>query len=38
VLPVQINLQTCRVAHQDALSAIEYKYIVMDGIDYVSEN
>jgi hypothetical protein len=38
VLPVEINLQTWRVTHQDALWAMEYKDIMMYDIDDVSKS
>jgi hypothetical protein len=31
-LPMEINLQTCRVAKQDALSVVEYNELMMDRI------
>jgi hypothetical protein len=33
VLPVEINLQICRVAKQETLSAVEYHELMMDMID-----
>jgi hypothetical protein len=38
VLPVEINLHAYRIMHEDALSAIEYKDITMDGIDELPES
>jgi hypothetical protein len=36
VLPVEVNLQGCRVEVQDALSAKEYHELMMDRIDEVT--
>jgi hypothetical protein len=36
VLPVEVNLQGCRVEAQDALSAKEYHELMMDRIDEVT--
>jgi hypothetical protein len=38
VLPVELNLQTCRVMHQDRLSGEEYNNMMMDNIDDLSES
>jgi hypothetical protein len=38
VLPVKINLQTCRVTEQEAMSAMEYIEVMIDQIDNVPEN
>jgi hypothetical protein len=38
VLAIDINLQTCRVAKQEALSAEEYTKAMMDRIDSVPES
>jgi hypothetical protein len=38
VLPVEINLQTCRVARQGVLSAEEYTEAMMDRIDSIPES
>jgi hypothetical protein len=38
VLPVEINLQTGRVAYQDALSVVDYKDTMMDEIYDVAES
>jgi hypothetical protein len=38
MLPVEINLQLCRVKYQDDLSAKEYHDAMMDGIDEVHES
>jgi hypothetical protein len=38
VLPVEINLQSCRVAKQGTLSAADYIEAMMDKIDNVSES
>jgi hypothetical protein len=35
---VEVNLQACRVASQDSLSAIEYNYLMMDRLDEVPES
>jgi hypothetical protein len=37
VLPVEINLQTCRVTKEDTLSAKEYTEGMMDRIDELLE-
>jgi hypothetical protein len=37
VMPVEVNLQTCRVAKQEALSAGEYAEAMMDRIDEAPE-
>jgi hypothetical protein len=37
VLPVEINLQTFRVARQNDLSAVDYNNLIMDRIDDVPE-
>jgi hypothetical protein len=37
ILPVEINLQTCRIAKQDALSAKDYIGSMMDRIDELPE-
>jgi hypothetical protein len=34
---VEINLQTCRVVEQEALSTIEYAELMMDRIDEIPE-
>jgi hypothetical protein len=36
-LLVEINLQTCRVARQEALSAVEYAELMMDRIDKIPD-
>jgi hypothetical protein len=38
VLPVEVNLQTCRVSKHDILSAKEYDKLMMDRIDEVPKN
>jgi hypothetical protein len=38
VLPVEVNLQACRVAKQNALSAKEYGELMIDKIDEMSES
>jgi hypothetical protein len=38
VLPVEVNLQACRVAKQNALSIEEYKHLMMDKIDETPES
>jgi hypothetical protein len=38
VLPMEINLQTYGVMHQDALLVVEYKTIMMDEIEDIPEN
>jgi transposase InsO family protein len=38
VLPVEINLQSSRVAYQDTLSADEYKSSMMDEVDAVVDS
>jgi hypothetical protein len=38
VLPIEVILQTYRVAHQDDLTAEEYKDLMMDGIEDLPEN
>jgi hypothetical protein len=38
LLPVEINLQACRVAWQDALSAKEYTGLMMNRVDEVTES
>lgn len=38
VLPVEINLQACRVAQQNALSAMEYTELMMNRIDGIPES
>jgi hypothetical protein len=38
VLPVEVNLQACRVAKQEALSAEEYTKYMMEHIDGVYES
>jgi transposase InsO family protein len=38
VLPIEVILQTYRVAHQDDLIAEEYKDLMMDGIEDLPEN
>jgi hypothetical protein len=38
MLPMEVNLQTPRVMHQDALSAVEYKSLMMDEIDDMTES
>jgi transposase InsO family protein len=35
VLPIKINLQSCRVTGQDTLSAIEYMESMMDKVDAI---
>jgi hypothetical protein len=37
VLPVEVNLQACRIAKQNALSTEEYGKLMMDNIDEISE-
>jgi hypothetical protein len=38
VLPVEVNLQACRVARQETLSAEEYTEYMMEHIDEVHES
>jgi hypothetical protein len=38
LLPVEINLQACRVVLQNSLSAKEYTGLMMDQVDEVSES
>jgi hypothetical protein len=38
VLPMEINLQAYRIMHQYALSVVEYKDIMMYGIDELPKN
>jgi hypothetical protein len=38
VLPIEVNLQACRVACQDGLSAVVYGELMMDRIDGSSES
>jgi hypothetical protein len=38
VLPIEIILQTCRVANQEILSVVEYVEIMMDSIDDIWES
>jgi hypothetical protein len=38
VLPVEVNLQTCRVARQDALSATDYTELMMNRINEAPES
>jgi hypothetical protein len=38
VLPIEVNLQACRVACQDGLSAVVYGELMMDMIDGSSES
>jgi hypothetical protein len=38
MLPMEVNLRTPRVMHQDALSAVEYKSLMMDEIDDMTES
>jgi hydrogenase maturation factor len=38
VLPVEINLQTCRISKQGVLSAEEYIESMMDNIDNLPES
>jgi hypothetical protein len=38
VLPVEVNLQVCRVSKQDDLSAEEYDNLMMDKLDEVLES
>jgi hypothetical protein len=38
VLPIEINLQSCRVTKQDVLSTNEYTEGVMEKVDSVPEN
>jgi hypothetical protein len=33
VLPIEVNLQACKVAYQDELSAVTYGELMMDKID-----
>jgi hypothetical protein len=37
VLPIEVNLQTCKIARQDNLSATEYLEGMMDMIDAMPE-
>jgi hypothetical protein len=38
VLRIEVNLQTYRVAHQDDLTAEEYKDLMMDGTEDLPKN
>jgi hypothetical protein len=38
VLPIEVNLQSCRVTKQDLLSVSDYTEKMMEGIDDVSES
>jgi hypothetical protein len=38
VLPIEINMQTYRVAMQEALLAVEYADLMMDRIDEILES
>jgi hypothetical protein len=38
VLPVEVNLQVCRVAQQDQLSAEVYGSLMMDRLDEAMDN
>jgi hypothetical protein len=38
VLPVEVNLQACRVARQNDLSAKEYIDLMMDKLDEAEES
>jgi hypothetical protein len=38
VLPMELNLQTPRIVHQDVLLAVEYQTMMMDGIVEVTES
>jgi hypothetical protein len=38
VLPVEVNLQACRVARQNDLSAKEYTDLMMDRLDEAEES
>jgi hypothetical protein len=38
VLPVEINLQTCRVAKQEILSAMEYRELMMNKINEIPKS
>jgi hypothetical protein len=38
VLPVEINVQTSRVMFQDKLLTIEYRNLIIDEIDDLSES
>jgi hypothetical protein len=38
VLPIEVNLQSCRVAKQDLSSMSNYTKKMMEGIDDVSES
>jgi hypothetical protein len=38
VLPIEVNLQACRVAHRDGLSDVVYGELMMDVIDGSSES
>jgi hypothetical protein len=38
ILPVEINLQACRVARQSALSAVQYAELMIDRIDEIPES
>jgi hypothetical protein len=38
VLPVVINLQTCRVAKQEILSAMEYRELMMNKINEIPKS
>ena len=37
VLPVEVNLDTYRLAKQNDLSAVDYYYLMMDNIDVVTD-
>jgi hypothetical protein len=37
VLPIEVNLQSCRVTKQDLMSVSDYTERMMDSIDHVSE-
>jgi hypothetical protein len=38
MLPVKINLQSCQVVRQEALSADEYSGLMIDRVDEVHES
>jgi hypothetical protein len=38
VLPIKVNLQSCRVAHQDGLLVVVYNELMIDRIDGSSES
>jgi hypothetical protein len=38
VLPIEVNLQACKVAYQDELSAVTYGELMMDKIDVLDRS